>query len=257
MPKIADLMEDVLDTDEINDEAENLNVDPEKYRNLLIALSEDEVRSSFTAEGEYSGPGYLDDPLTCTACYPGSLRLRELLKAPGAVTLTLHAFNKKGDSDTLRAFVQGLVNDIQQRCQRDEAIIYRIACAEHGFVLILREKRIEHLESFANAKTLLENIRETRSYLVPQVCHYLNDLVNEQVDVRRQAARHMGWNIEDLGLSEEQFPTIRFEWDCVALADQYTLIRRINRQIDVNRQIIQNNYQNVLNAVKNPESVDR
>ncbi|HEX7333639.1 MAG TPA: hypothetical protein VF290_19205 [Pyrinomonadaceae bacterium] len=240
----AELITQTLNTDEIAGEAARLGIDADNYRAMLIELETQELSNSLSDVQGYVGVGWFRNPLEPASCYPQSIRLLNLLRTNDAQLAADSARGSEG-RDALVRVVGTLTAHIRRQHRAGQPTIYRVACGEHGFALIVRDGMVEHLESFASERTLRESATNNYHYSVDNVCNNLTNLVSANINTRRAAARRMGWNGDALGLGAG-FPgnlgDKGFNWECSLMGDEHDIQQRVEARIAANRRLVTRQY---------------
>ena len=240
----AELITQTLNTDEIAGEAARLGIDANNYRAMLIELETQELSNSLSDGQGYVGVGWFRNPLEPASCYPQSIRLLNLLRTNDAQLASDSARGSEG-RDALVRVVNTLTAHIRRQNRAGQPTIYRVACGEHGFALIVRDGMVEHLESFASERTLRESATNNYRYSVDNVCNNLTNLVAANINTRRAAARRMGWNGDALGLGAG-FPgnlgDKGFNWECSLMGDEEDIQERVEARITANRRLVTRQY---------------
>ena len=240
----AEMITATLNTDEIAEEAGSLGITADNYRTMLIEVDTQELTESFSAEQGFVGVGWFERPLDTASCYRQSSRLLDLLRTNNDQLASASARGSEG-RDALVLVVNALTAHIRQQNVANQPTIYRVACGEHGFALIVRDGRVEQLESFANERTLRTSATANRRYTVDNVCTSLTNLVAANIRTRGAAAASMGWNADGIGLGAgfpENLGDKGFNWECSLMGNEEDIQERIEERITANRQLVTRRY---------------
>lgn len=219
--------------------------DLRSYQNLLLDLTSDQIREAIeNADGDpFILKGYLADTMDYTSCYPAAERLLSLLGVTGSPQE-----QNGGQGPVIRGAAQqdvlmtGLTNAMQARAAAHQPTIFHIGLAGHGFILVARLGRVEHLEAVAHSADLMASIEDAPEFTMADVVEYLHAMVDDDEDERERGADEMRWNAEPLGLLDRDEDTQEWllkyyglVWHSRPLAGMQEISQRVAARISANR----------------------
>lgn len=229
------------------------------YKNLLLdqtagdiqqaAQPADEVRIGRhvqPAQPHGALPDYLANAITYTACFDAAERLLTLLGANNVGLQQNGGQMAVPDVPTLVNLVGALTTAMTASDNAGAPTVFRIEFAAHGFALIVRENRVEHLQSFAHESILMESIVGDRSYTVADAVGWLGDMASNDPVRRRSGAQRFGWNSDGIEITNKP-PAAnrvvvaqlgRFRWWSDPMATLDVITERVARQIQHARQAV-------------------
>jgi hypothetical protein len=229
------------------------------YKNLLLdqtagdiqqaAQPADEVRIGRhvqPAQPHGALPDYLAHAITYTACFDAAERLLTLLGANNVGLQRNGGQMPVPDVPTLVNLVGVLTAAMTASDNAGTPTVFRIEFAAHGFALIVRENRVEHLQSFAHESILMESIVADRAYTVGNAIGWLGDMASNDPVRRRTGAHNFGWNSDGIEITDKQpgvaravVPQLgRFRWWSDPMATLDVITERVARQIQNARQAV-------------------
>ena len=219
--------------------------DLRSYQNLLLDLTETQITEAI--DNAYGNPfilhGYLANTLDYTSCYPAAERLLSLLGVTGSPQE-----QNGGQGPTIHGSAQqlvlmtGLTNAMQARAAAHQPTVFHIGLAGHGFILIVRQNRVEHLEAVAHSADLMESIENAPQFTMADIVEYLHAMVDPDEGERTRGADEMNWNAEPLGLLDPDVDPhdwllkyYGLVWRSRPLAPVQEISRRVAARIRANR----------------------
>ena len=219
--------------------------DMRSYQNLLMDLTSEQIDEAIeNAEGDpFILKSYLADTLDYSSCFPAAERLLSLLGVAGSPKEqtggqgpVIHGSAQQG------VLMTGLTQAMQAAANAGDPTIFRIGLAGHGFVLVVRLGRVEHLEAVAHAADLMTSLESGTTYTMADIVQHLTDMVAADEGTRTDGATSMGWNAAPLGLLDRDeaphdwlLKYYGLTWKSQPLATMPVILDRVVARIRANR----------------------